>query len=459
MTDRTDLSVGPIPRHVWRIAVPAALGITFITLYNVVDNLFAGLLATEGLAVLALSTSALFLISTLGLSMNTAMVALVGNAIGAKDFAAAKRLACQGISYAVILSAALTVAALALAPALVSAISVPGELRELTRAFLNVAILSAPSFILSIGANGILVAQGDPMPMLRAQIASFIGNVILNPLFMFGIPGVIGGLGIIGIAASTLACQTGVSVFILWRVLRSDLMRRGQASRYRPERPDFGAITGMFLPVQIGYILMVTGIVIVQVYLKGFGPEAIAAFGAGLRVEQVFLLPALALAIALRAIASQNVGAGQYDRVREVFRLCCGAGAAVAAGAGALLWMAGGVIMTLFSRDPEVIRIGHDFLKVYGALLPARLLLFSMNSLLQAFKRPAITLCVSMYQEIVGITVFIGAFVAILELQIWGVWLGVAASVVTALLLAFTITARVARRQIEGLLSPVPVVR
>lgn len=455
MTDRADLSVGPIPRHVWRIAVPAAVGIMFITLYSVVDNFFAGLMATEGLAVLSLSTSVLFLISTLGLSMNTAMVALVGNAIGAKEFAAAKRLACQGISYAVILSSVLTVTALALAPALVSAISVPGELRVSTLAFLNVAILSAPSFVLSIGANGILIAQGDPMPMLRAQIASFIANVILNPLFMFGIPGVVGGLGIIGIAVSTLTCQTSVAVFILWRVLQSDLMRQGGSSRYRPERPDYGAITAMFLPVQTGYILMVTGIFIVQVYLKGFGPEAIAAFGAGLRIEQVFLLPALALAIALRAIASQNVGAGQYDRVREVFRFCCGAGAAVTAAAGALMWLAGGLLMTLFSRDPEVIRTGHDFMKVYGALLPARLLLFSVYSLLQAFKLPAITLGISMYQEIVGITVFIGVFVSVLDLGIWGVWLGVAASVFTALLLAIAITARVARRQIDGLLRPV----
>lgn len=454
MSDRRDLCVGAIPHHVRRIAVPAAVGITFITLYNVVDNFFAGLLSTEGLAVLSLSTSVLFLFATLGLSMNTAMVSLVGNAIGAKEFAEAKRLACQGISYATILSVAVTVGALALAPGLVGAISVPGELRDATLGFLKVAILSAPSFILSLGANGILIAQGDPMPMLRAQIASFVANVFLNPLFMFGIPGVVAGLGITGIAVSTLACQSGVAVFVLWRVQRSEVMGRGGSSRYRPQRRESGAITAMFLPVQAGYMLMLAGIVIVQVYLKEFGPEAIAAYGAGLRVEQAFLLPALALAIALRAIASQNLGAGEYDRVREAFRFCCRGGAVVTLAAGAFLWVAGGPVMKLFSSNPEVIGVGGDILKVYGALLPARLLLYSVYALLQAFKLPAITLGISLYQEIVGITVFIGVFVLALDMDVWGVWLGVAASVCTALLPAFAITARVAHGQIGGLFRP-----
>ena len=446
-----DLSVGPIPGHFRKMAIPAAIGVAVTSLYNVVDNYFAGLLSVESLAVLSLATTVIFLLTVLSIATNAAIVALVGNALGAQKFADAKRLACQGLSYAVILSLALAIVFLALAPSLIGAISVPGSLRETTIAYLNIAILSTPAFIVAFSANGILMTQGQAVHMLRAQTASCIANVGLNPLFMFGFPGVIPGLGIIGIAVSTLVCQAGVMVFILRQALNSDLMRKGGSSTYRPIREDFASIAKMALPIGTGYALIVIGIFVVQVYLKKFGPEAIAAFGVGFRIQQILLMAGLAMATTLRAIAARNFGAGEYDRVREAFRFCIRAGAGFMFLAALLLWMAGRPLMTLFADDKEVVRIGADFLRVYGLLLPVHLFTFSMDSLLQAFKRPAITLFVTIYREIFGIAFFVGVFVLALGMDTLGVWLGVAASVVTACLLALLTTMRVARQEMGGL--------
>lgn len=446
-----DLSVGPIPGHFRKMAIPAAIGVAVTSLYNVVDNFFAGLLSVEGLAVLSLATTVIFLLTVLSIATNAAIVALVGNALGAQKFADAKRLACQGLSYAAILSLALAVVFLAFAPSLVSAISVPGSLRDTTIAYLNVVIISTPFFIVAFSANGILVTQGQAAHMLRAQIASCIANIALNPLFMFGIPGVTPGLGIIGIALSTLVCQAGVMVFILRQAMRSELMRKGEPSPYRPIRTDFGSIAKMAFPISTGYALLVIGIFVVQVYLKKFGPEAIAAFGVGFRIQQIPLMAGLAMATTLRAIAARNFGAGKYDRVREAFLFCIKAGAGFMFLAALLLLVVGRPAMSLFADDKEVIRIGSDFLKIYGLLLPVHLFTFSMHSLLQAFKRPAITLCVTIYREIFGVAFFVGVFVLALGMDTLGVWLGVAASALTACLLALFITTRVAREEMGGL--------
>ena len=451
MAKTIDLSVGPIPGHFRRMATPAAIGVAVTSLYNVVDNFFAGLLSVEGLAVLSLATTVIFLLTALSISTNAAIVTLVGNALGARKFADAKRLACQALSYAVILSAVLALLFLILAPSLVGAISTPGNLRETTTAYLYIAILSTPAFIVAFSANGILVTQGQAGHMLRAQIASCIANVVLNPLFMFGIRGVIPGMGIIGIAVSTLVCQTGVMVFILRQALGSELMRKGGPSTYRPIREDFASIAKMALPVSAGYVLIVIGIFIVQVYLKRFGPEAIAAFGVGFRLQQILLLSGLAMAAALRAITAQNFGAGEYDRVREAFRFCNKTGSGFMLLAALLLWVAGRPLMTLFADDAEVVRIGAEFLKVYGLLLPFHLFTFSMHSLLQAFKRPAITLFVTMYREVFGMAIFPAVFVVALGLGTLGIWLGAAVSVVTACLLALFITMRVSHEEIGGL--------
>ena len=271
---------------------------------------------------------------------------------------------------------------------------------------------------------------------------------------MFGIPGVIPGMGILGIAVSTLVCQTGVMVFILKQALKSELMRKGGAPTYRPIRDDFRNITKMVLPIGAGYILVVIGIFIVQVYLKRFGPEAIAAYGAGFRLQQILLMVGFAISGAFRAIAAQNFGAGEYDRVREAFSFCVRKGAMFMLLAGVTLGILGRPLMTLFADNAEVIRIGVDFLRVYGLLLPVHLLTYSMYSLLQAFKRPAVTLFAIIYRETLGLAFFVGVFVIALGMGTLGVWLGVAASVVTACLFTLLITMKIAREEIGGLFRP-----
>ena len=100
---------------------------------------------------------------------------------------------------------------------------------------------------------------------------------------------------------------------------------------------------------------------------------------ASLRIEQLFLLPAVGITIALVPIAAQNYGARKNDRVRQAFKRCWTLG--FVATACAFLWFGGDFAIRLFSLDPEVIRIGAHFLKVEAAVLPLHVVLFSINSL------------------------------------------------------------------------------
>ena len=428
-----------------------AIGVMLTSFYNVVDNFFAGMFSVEGLAVLSLATIVLFLLIVLSIATNAAIVALVGKSLGARRMAEAKRLACQGLSSSVIFSVTAAAVFWMGSPWLVEAIATPGELQEKTVDYLNLAILSTPAFIVSFSANAILATQGQAVPMLRAQLASAIANCGLNPLFMFGIPGLFSGFGISGIAISTLVCQTGVMIYVVRQALKSELMSQGERATYRPIREDFASIVRLTLPISAGYVLIVVGIFVVQVYLKRFGVEAIAAFGVGLRIQQVLLMTGLAIAAALRAIAAQNVGAGKHARVREALRYCLKAGGFLMFVAALALWLAGRPLMALFSDDPEVVRIGVEFLKVYGLLLPVHLFTFSLNSLLQVFQRPAVAFGITLFRELFGVAGFVALFVVAWEMKTLGIWLGVAASVVTAGLLTLIVTTIIARKQIGGL--------
>ena len=104
MTRTHDLTEGSLAQHFRRLAVPAAIGMVFTTLYNVVDVFFAGLLGTPEQAGLAISFQAFFIFITFGFGLSSAMTALVGNAIGAKQEDEARILAARGMGFGVIIT-------------------------------------------------------------------------------------------------------------------------------------------------------------------------------------------------------------------------------------------------------------------------------------------------------------------------------------------------------------------
>lgn len=452
MANAQDLTVGPISKHFRTLAIPMAIGMVFTTLYNVVDTFYAGMLSTEAQAGLAISFQVFFLVVAFGFGLNSALSALVGKALGEKRAGQAKRIACQGISYSVIASVALAILGVFVGPKLISMISAPGEYRDAGTAYFYLLLLGTPGFLIAFGANGILGAQGDMKSMQRAQMAAFFANLILNPLLIFGVPGVWEGIGFNGIAASTVISQTGVMLYILRQVMKSDVMADAQELVFKPRVKWIWEVTQQALPTAFTMIVMMMAGFVVQYFLKGFGGSAVAAYGVGLRVEQLILLPGFGLTGALLPIAAQNYGARNFDRVREAVAFCCKAGVALMFVGSLVLWVAAPYLMAIFSDDPEVIRIGAQYLRVDGFILPVYLVLFAMNSLLQALQKPIWTLWIGIFRQAIGVLLFVWLFVSVFNMGTLGVWLGIAVAVTLGLVMSIVVSARVARDKIGGLL-------
>lgn len=446
---RRDLTTGSIPGHFRALAIPTAIGMVFTTLYNVVDVYYAGMISTAAQAGLAISFQVFMMLIAIGFGLSTAMGALVGNALGERSETESV-IASQGLCFALIAAVAAVMLGCAFSPWLISLISEPGAYRDAANRYLGLLLFAAPAFLIAFAANGILTAQGDTRSMLYANIGAFCANVVLNPIFIFGI-GPWGGIGFNGIALSTLISQGGVMVFILWRVFRSDAMAGPR--QYLPRLAMFRDITAQALPASFAMLVMMLAGFVVQYFLKGFGGSAVAAYGVALRIEQLLLLPAFGLTGALLPIVSQNYGARDFDRVRAAAMFCFKVGVALMLGAAMVLWFAAGPAMAVFTDDPEVIAIGISYLHVDGFILPVYVMLFAINSIFQAFKKPVFTLWVSLYRQGFGVVVFAWLFVRVFDLGYWGVWIGIAAAVTTGLVLSLILIEMLARRLIGGLFT------
>jgi putative MATE family efflux protein len=336
------------------------------------------------------------------------------------------------------------------APWPIALVSEPGAYRDAANQYLRVLMFGAPAFVLAYAANGILTAQGDTKSMQYANIAAFFANLVLNPLFIFGL-GPIQGIGFDGIALSTVVSQAGVMAYVLWRALRSEAMAGPR--RFAPEAAVMRQISAQAMPASFSMVF------VIQFFLKGFGGEAVAAYGVALRIEQLILLPAFGLTGALLPIAAQNYGAGHYDRVREATMFCFKAGVALMLAGSCVLWFAAGPAMALFTQDERVIEIGKSYLHIDGFILPVYVTLFAITSLLQALKKPIYTLWIGIYRQGIGVALFSWIYVHFFDLGYLGIWIGIATAVTTGLMLSLALTERVARELIGGLFTRAPATR
>jgi len=443
-----DLTQGPLLGHFKALAIPAAFGMLFATLYNVVDIYWAGRWSTDAQAGLAVGFQAFFIMMSIGFGLSAAMSALVSNAKGQKNDEDARAFAAQGITFGGIATAVLMVLGWFGGPYLIALVSEPGAYRDAATGYYQWLLFSLPGFLLAYGANGILQAHGDTVTMQRGLMVAFFANIGLNPLLMFGIPDVWTGMGFNGIALATIISQTGVMLWVLRNVFALKIMKDVDGLCFVPHLAKFKEITAQLLPASTAMMVMFISGFVVQYALKGFGGDAIAAYGVALRIEQILLLPVLGMTGALLPMIGQNFGASELDRVRSALFLCWKIGFIMAIFAMPALWFGGRFAMGLFSDDAEVIAIGASYLRVDSFLFPIYMMLFSINSFLQGLKRP---MWISIYRQGIGIALFIWVFVGLLGFDVWGVWVGIATAVTTGWFIALIVAERVARQEIGGL--------
>ncbi len=443
-----DLTQGPLLGHFRALAIPAAFGMLFSTLYNVVDVYWAGRLSTDAQAGLAIGFQAFFIMMAIGFGLGSAMSALVSNAKGSRDGASARKFAAQGLTYGVIATLILMGVGWSFGPYLIQLVSEPGAYRDAALGYFNWLVLSLPGFFMAYGANGILQAHGDTVTLQRGLMVAFVVNIGLNPLLMFGVPGVWEGMGFNGIALSTVISQTGVMLWVLRAVFALDLFEGVKRAEFQPNTEKFRQITAQLLPTSTAMMVMFVSGFVVQYALKGFGEEAIAAYGVALRIEQILLLPVLGMTGALLPIIGQNFGAGDSARVKEALMLCWKIGFAMSVIAMPALWFGGRFAMGLFTQDDGVIDVGASYLRVDSILFPIYMMLFSINSFLQGLKRPVWTLWISIYRQGIGIALFVWLFVGVWGFDVWGVWFGIATAVSTGWIVALIVARRVGAEEL-----------
>lgn len=396
----SDLTEGKISSHFLRMSLPASIGFIFNTLYNITDTYFGGQISTEALAGLSLSFPAFFIILAVGSGIGTAAVALISNAIGGGHSSKAAAYFVQSLLFSVFISFILFLSGEKLVIIMLNLMGASGDVLKHSLSYMNVIIMGIPFFLTNNVLNGFLNAKGNTSSYRNVLIAGFFINIILDPLFLYGW-GIVPEMGIAGIALSTVLIQACATVYLFIAAIKLGGFKDCSLKCFIPHKSYLKEIISQSLPSSINMMSIAAGMFVINNFLNRYGGGiAVAAYGIGLRIEQIALLPTIGINTALLAITGQNAGACKFDRVHKAFRTALFYGFIIMVVMLGIILPPGRFFVSFFTEDPAVADIAVLYLKIVIITYYCYILLFSSGSMLQGLKKPAFILWAALYRQL-----------------------------------------------------------
>lgn len=376
-----NLTVGQPVRLIVLFTLPLLVGNLFQQLYAFTDAAVVGrMLGVDALAAVGASGSLQFLLFGFALGASAGLAIPVARAFGAGDLAAMRHSVAAGVLISATIAVAIVVAGTLGSNALLTLMGTPPELMHDATTFLTVLFSGAVATVAFNFLSAVIRALGDSRTPLLFLVVSCLLNAALVVLFIAGF-----GFGVGGAALATLVAQAASVVLCLALIARRmpELRLRREDWRFGWDTLAASARIGLTMGFQMSVIAI--GAVVLQYGINHLGADAVAAFTAAMRVDQLAVAPLASVGVAMTTYVAQNRGAGEWWRIRVgVFRISLVAvGLAVVLGAVNVLFGTDIVQVFVGPGEDQVVAMAHRYLIINGALYTVLAMLFLLRNAIQ----------------------------------------------------------------------------
>jgi len=348
-----DYTTAPVGRAVIMLAVPMVVEMAMESIFAVVDIFWVGHLGADAVATVGLTESMLTLIYTAAMGLSIGATALVARRTGEQDLEGASRAAGQSILLGLGVAAAI---ALAGAPNAASLLRLMGASEDIIRTgsgFTRIMLGGNATVLLLFLLNAVFRGAGDAAIAMRVLMLGNLLNVVLGPLFIFGI----GPFPELGVAGAATATNIGRGTAVLYQI---HVLTRGHGRvkvGLRHLRFDLGTMRTVLRLSGLGTFQILVGtasyIGLVRI-ISIFGSAALAGYTIGMRVIIFALLPAFGLSNAAATMVGQNLGAGRADRAERAVWTAARYNMLFLGAVGVLFLIAAPAITRIFTNDATV---------------------------------------------------------------------------------------------------------
>jgi putative MATE family efflux protein len=357
-----DFTEGGIGRAIFLLSVPMVLEMAMESLFGAVNVYWVAHLGKEQAAAVGITESLLTMVFTVAIGLSMAATAMVARRIGEKDPDGAARAAVQALLLGILISIPIGLAGVLFREPLFRMMNAGPGVAEAGSGYISIIFGGNAIVMLLFLFNAIFRGAGDAAVAMRSLWLGNAINLVLDPLFIFGL----GPIPEMGVTGSAIATTIGRGCAVLYQCYM--LFGGGGRVPVRLDqfKPDFVVMKSLFR-ISLGGMFQMFVATSAWIFLMSivgkFGSAAQAGYTIAIRIIWVTLLPSWGMSNAAATLVGQNLGAQKPDRAAKSVWMAGHSNAVFLLLVAVTFIFFPESLLRIFSDDPAVVAYGVDAMR------------------------------------------------------------------------------------------------
>lgn len=304
-----------IDKALFKLGIPMVISLLVAALYNVVDTYFVSSLGKEAVAAVSVAFPIQLIFLGIGLTFGAGAGSYISRLLGGNNKKEASIVATVALISSAILGIITAIALFCYLEGVLKFMGAIPSIMEISKSYTEIFIVGGVLGAINVTLGNLVVAQGAAKISLKAMLSGSISNMVLDPIFIFGL-----NLGVRGAAIATLIARVITSLMYLIYFVGDKNLIEIKLSNFKPTLTIYKDVLNIGISMLILQILQTISISKISYAASFYGEEAIAAMGIVLRIVTLGTNVVFGYMKGLQPLAGFNYGAKNYERVREAIK-------------------------------------------------------------------------------------------------------------------------------------------
>ena len=397
-TDPRILGTEKIGNLLLQYSIPAIIGMTITSLYNIIDSIFighgVGAIAISGLAItfplMNLVVAFCVLISAGGATISSIR-------LGQKDFHGATEVLGNTLMLCLTNSILFGGIAFLFLDDILLFFGASPDTLPYARDFMQVILLGTPITYTMIGLNNVMRATGYPKKAMLTSMVTVVANIIIAPIFIFSF-----GWGIRGAAMATVLSQFIGMVWVVSHFRNKESFVHFVPGFWKMKKRIIASIFSIGMSPFAMNVTACAIVILINNSLLTFGGDmAIGAYGIINRLLMLYVMIVMGLTMGMQPIIGYNYGAQKMDRVKQTLRLGIIVGVIITSSGFLICELFPHAVSAIFTDSDKLIDMASAGLRICTLAFPLVGAQIVISSFFQSIGKAKISIFLSLSRQLV----------------------------------------------------------
>ena len=348
-------------------SIPAIIGMTITSIYNIIDSIFIGHgVGAMAIAGLAVSFPLMNLVVAFCTLVSAGGSTIASIRLGQKDMKGATEILSHTLMLCITNSFFFGILSFIFLDDILTFFGASPDTLPYARSFMQVILLGTPITYTMIGLNNVMRATGYPKKAMLTSMVTVVANIILAPIFIFHFE-----WGMRGAATATVISQLIGMVWVVSHFCKKDSTVHFEGKVWKMKGRIVESIFAIGMSPFLMNVCACAIVIVINNSLQEHGGDmAIGAYGIINRLLTLYVMIVLGLTMGMQPIVGYNFGAQKYDRVKATLRLSILTGVCITSTGFIICELFPHAVSAVFTSDGQLIDMASRGVRIGIAMFP-----------------------------------------------------------------------------------------